>query len=166
MSDNDLWERWMDGYGPGLLLYARQWVKSVPEAEDLVQEAFVRFWSTGRWRDLDPKMHLYLYLKRAALDRIRSRTRREAREEIAAARPIPEEGLFETTAERAEWRRMAAEALGELPEEQREVIVLKVWGGLTFPEIGEVAGVPANTAASRCRYALAALREKLVEKVS
>ena len=41
---------------------------------------------------------------------------------------------------------------------------MKIWGGLTFPQIAEAAGISPNTAASRYRYALAALREQLAEE--
>jgi RNA polymerase sigma-70 factor (ECF subfamily) len=54
-----------------------------------------------------------------------------------------------------------AEALGRLPDEQREVILLKVQEDLTFKEIAAVCGVSGNTAASRYRYGLARLRESL-----
>lgn len=52
-------------------------------------------------------------------------------------------------------------ALGALPPVQREVVVLKVWHGMTFAEIGRALGIPDNTAASRYRYALQKLRRKL-----
>lgn len=55
-------------------------------------------------------------------------------------------------------------ALGDLPEDQREVIVLHVWGELTFSEIGVLLGVSLNTAASRYRYALAKLRDAMSAK--
>jgi RNA polymerase sigma-70 factor (ECF subfamily) len=63
--------------------------------------------------------------------------------------------LFEESGEaQAATRELVNRALEELPEEQREVVVMKLWGGLTFAEIGEAVGVPANTAATRYRYAL------------
>ncbi len=52
-------------------------------------------------------------------------------------------------------------ALARLPEDQREVLALKTEGELTFEEIGLVLGIPANTAASRYRYALEKLRAAL-----
>ena len=52
-------------------------------------------------------------------------------------------------------------ALQRLPAEQREVLVLKIWNELTFEQIAETLGIPPNTAASRYRYALAALRKEL-----
>jgi RNA polymerase sigma-70 factor (ECF subfamily) len=55
-------------------------------------------------------------------------------------------------------------ALLDLPQEQREVVVLHAWGELTFSEIGDLLGVSLNTAASRYRYALAKLRDAMFAK--
>jgi len=55
-------------------------------------------------------------------------------------------------------------ALKQLPDEQREVVVMKVWGGLTFAGIAEALNINANTAASRYRLALKALRPCLREE--
>jgi RNA polymerase sigma-70 factor (ECF subfamily) len=66
-----------------------------------------------------------------------------------------------------EERRAAVEAaLRQLPAEQREVVVLKIWGELSFPQIASTLEVPVNTAASRYRYALARLRATLSEGVT
>ena len=53
------------------------------------------------------------------------------------------------------------QALARLPVLQREVLVLKIWQELTFDQIGAALGIPPNTAASRYRYALIALRKQL-----
>ena len=53
------------------------------------------------------------------------------------------------------------EALSRLPEEQLTVVVLKVWQGMTFAEVAEALDIPANTAASRYRYAMEKLRQWL-----
>jgi len=55
-------------------------------------------------------------------------------------------------------------AIGELPDDQREVIVLHVWGELTFLEIADLLGVSSNTVASRYRYALGKLRASMLAK--
>ena len=55
-------------------------------------------------------------------------------------------------------------AVQALPDDQREVIVLHVWGELTFSQIADVLGISANTAASRYRYAIAKLRDALLVK--
>ena len=52
-------------------------------------------------------------------------------------------------------------ALGELPAEQRAVVHLKLWEGLTFEQIAELLDLPLNTAASRYRYGLDKLRQRL-----
>ncbi len=52
-------------------------------------------------------------------------------------------------------------ALKELPEKFSEVLVMKIWGEQTFDKIGEALGISLNTAASRYRYGLEALRKKL-----
>ena len=52
-------------------------------------------------------------------------------------------------------------AVASLPEIYREVITLKIWGELTFAQIGETLGIPLNTAASRYRYALESLRSRV-----
>ena len=70
--------------------------------------------------------------------------------------------LFECPAEESERQAAIAAALSELPEEQREVIVMKIWGGLTFPQIASALNQSVNTVASRYRYALEKLRERLV----
>ncbi len=53
------------------------------------------------------------------------------------------------------------QALGELPDEQREVVMMRIWSGMTLEEIGTATGVTLNTAASRYRYALQKLRQLL-----
>ena len=50
-------------------------------------------------------------------------------------------------------------ALKSLPDEQREVVVLKIWGQLTFEEAAAVIGISPNTAASRYRYGLEKLKD-------
>ena len=59
------------------------------------------------------------------------------------------------------FREELSTALGELPAEQRAVVHLKLWGGLTFEEIAAALEIPPNTAASRYRYGLDKLRGQL-----
>jgi RNA polymerase sigma-70 factor, ECF subfamily len=60
--------------------------------------------------------------------------------------------------ERAEW---VARAVGMLPPEQRETVVLRVYAGLSFAQVAAVVGAPLPTVAARYRRALARLRETL-----
>jgi RNA polymerase sigma-70 factor (ECF subfamily) len=52
-------------------------------------------------------------------------------------------------------------ALSELPDEQREAVVMRIWSGMTVEEVATATDVPLHTAASRYRYALEKLRERL-----
>jgi RNA polymerase sigma-70 factor (ECF subfamily) len=157
----DDWGAWIDQHGAALVLLARQWLPSRADAEDVVQEAFVRFWRS-RQQAADPAAYLYACVKNCALEWQRDRSRRSRREE-AAARPEAER-WFAGSLEQDERRAAIAAALRTLPETQREVLVLKIWGGLSFPQVARALCVSANTAASRYRYALAKLREQLAEE--
>jgi RNA polymerase sigma-70 factor (ECF subfamily) len=162
MTDGpDQWTDWLDRHGAALVLFARQWVSSRDDAEDAVQEGFVRFWRS-RHRATDPVAYLYACVRRCILDLRRGRSR-QTRREKAAARPEAE-SLFAGTLEQDERRTAIAAALRTLPEDQREVLVMKIWGELSFPQIAEALRIPSNTAASRYRYALARLRAQLAEE--
>ena len=160
-QDADPWQVWLDRHGAALVLLARQWVSSRADAEDVVQEAFVRFWRS-RQRIAEPAAYLYACVKHCALDAQRGQ-RRQLRREIASARP-EKETLFAGTLEQQERQAAIEAALLCLPENQTEVLVMKIWGGLSFPQIAAALDISANTAASRYRYALAKLREQLAEE--
>src|SRR5262249_46698181 len=165
MTDaSDAWKVWLEDHGGALVLLARQWVVNRADAEDIVQEAFVRFWRS-RHRASDPVAYLYTCVNRYALEWRRGRQRRTRREAAAARSKVLEgDRLFAGPLEQAERRAAIEGALNQLPEAQREVLVMKIWGGLSFPQIAEALRVSANTAASRYRYALARLREQLGEE--
>jgi RNA polymerase sigma-70 factor (ECF subfamily) len=55
-------------------------------------------------------------------------------------------------------------ALQSLPDDQRQVVILHIWGELTFSQVAEILSISANTAASRYRYALTKLREAMLVK--
>jgi RNA polymerase sigma-70 factor (ECF subfamily) len=151
------WKSCFSEVAPGLLLFARQWVQSAADAEDVVQEAFVKFWR--RNHKIENRALLYAAVRSIALDFIRRDSRR-ARREATAVRETDEfsEPQFEFE---DDTQRALAEAIDFLPCEQREVLVMKIWNELTFAEIAGALGISQNTAASRYRYALAALRNTL-----
>ena len=72
--------------------------------------------------------------------------------------------MFDVSAGQREEEAIAREALRQLPAEQGEVIVMKLWGGLQFDQIGATLGININTAASRYRYGLEKLRVLLGEE--
>jgi RNA polymerase sigma-70 factor (ECF subfamily) len=162
MAENsDPWSIWLDEHGAAMILLARQWAPSQADAEDIVQEAFIRFWRS-RDRVADPAAYIYVCVKHCALDWRRGRVRRQRREETNA-RP-ESESLLAAPGEQEERRAAIESALRSLPGSQAEVLVMKIWGGLSFPQIAAALEISVNTAGSRYRYALARLREQLAEE--
>ena len=160
-TDHESWTQWLRQHGPRLFLLARTWTRSTADAEDVLQDAFIRFWRRQRKLPGSPFALLATSIRRAAIDLGRKETRRRAREEAAFAGGS-DECWFEPGMDGDDERRPALEAaIRSLPEAQREVIVMKIWNGMTFEEIGRTLDCPANTAASRYRYAMTALRREL-----
>ena len=161
-NEQHSWKKWIEAHGPKLLLCARQWTRSLADAEDVLQEAFVRYWRHQRQLPGDPQALIITSIRRAALDLARREDRRTAREEQAGGGSEADQLVFERLPGEGDERRAEIEvALQRLPAEQREVRVLKIWQEFTFEQIGEALGIPPNTAASRYRYALNALRQQL-----
>jgi RNA polymerase sigma-70 factor (ECF subfamily) len=151
------WKTCFAQLGPALLLFARRWTESRADAEDVVQEAFVRFWR--RHHSLENRGLLYATVRSAALDRLRSEQRRNRREALAS---LDQEAQCEPVfAPEDESQQLLAAAVERLPNEQREVVILKIWNELTFAEIATALAISQNTAASRYRYALGSLRKIL-----
>ncbi|MEO6970886.1 MAG: sigma-70 family RNA polymerase sigma factor [Chthoniobacterales bacterium] len=151
------WKTCFAQLGPALLLFARRWTNCRADAEDIVQEAFVRFWR--RQHSIENRALLYAAVRSAALDRLRSDQRRSRRE---AAVALDGADHFEpqfTTVD--EGQQLLAAAVERLPDEQREVVILKIWNELTFAGIASILEISQNTAASRYRYALGALKKIL-----
>jgi RNA polymerase sigma factor (sigma-70 family) len=137
-----------------LELYARQFCCA---AEDVVQEAVIEL-AGRRESPRDDVAWLYGVVRHKAISAGRSQRRRQQREEQAAEDRA--EG-FAGLAEQAAEARLAAAALGDLPQQQREIVVAQIWGGLTFDEIGRLIGISASTAHRQYHAALAAIRKRL-----
>ena len=157
VATDENWKTCFSQLAPGLLLFARQWARSTADAEDIVQEAFVRFWR--KQHDISNRGLLYATVRSIALDFLRRDSRRARRESIVVSESDQTvQPLFEIEDES---QRALVAALDVLPNEQREVLVMKIWNELTFADIANVLGISQNTAASRYRYALAALKKNL-----
>jgi RNA polymerase sigma-70 factor (ECF subfamily) len=155
-STDSEWRRFVREHTPKFLLFARQKSRSEADAQDLVQESMVEA-SERQGTGAPPSVPLvFATIQRRAIDLARREQRRQSREQ-AATEPV--EAWFDTGVEDRETAAWLQQALRQLPGEQSEVITLKIWGGLTFAEIGEALGLPANTAASRYRYGMMELRK-------
>jgi RNA polymerase sigma-70 factor (ECF subfamily) len=157
VATDENWKICFSQLAPGLVLFARQWTRSAADAEDVVQEAFVKFWR--RNHNIAKRGLLYATVRSIALDFLRRDSRRARRESTAMSdvdHAVEPRFDLEDDSQRA-----LVAAIDQLPAEQREVLTLKIWNELTFAEIGSALGISQNTAASRYRYALAALKKNL-----
>ena len=150
------WEQWLACHAPAFLLFARQQARCEADAQDLVQEAVIESWQRQAEGAPPPLGLVFATIRRRAIDLGRSQDRRTGRE-LAANLEAPQ-CWFDSSVEDRERSRLIQQAMSNLAEIYREVIVLKIWGDLTFAQIAEVLAIPANTAASRYRYGLAGLR--------
>jgi RNA polymerase sigma-70 factor (ECF subfamily) len=148
--DADLIARLLDQHGGALALYAAQWTDA---ADDCVQEALVEL----ARQPTSPENvvgWLYRVVKHRALNAARGRSRRREREIESWRRRLIHEGP--AAADRAD----LLEAVERLPADQRELIVLRVWGGLSFAEIAEATDVATSTAYRKYQEAIESLRQQ------
>ena len=136
-----------------LILYGRALGLSHGEAEDVLHETFGALLQREQPPE-QPEHYCVRSFRNRALNHRRSLWRRLTRE--LESRRWFERGESESPAEREAMR-----CLAELPVEQREVIVLKIWHQYTFDEIAELLGRSANTVAGRYRYGLQKLRARM-----
>ena len=164
--DGDAWVRdAVSRYEGPLSLYARRLLNDAEAARDVVQDVFLRLWRRpGSFNPERGDLGTYLRLmgRSRALDLWREgqvRGRAADRLKLVSEEP-PVEDHPAVLAERDQDRAEVREALGRLPEAQREAIVLAYWGGLTADQIARHSHVPLGTAKSRIRLGLARLRDE------
>ena len=149
--------RLYDEHGPALYRYALMLLADGPGAEDAVQQVFASLVRGGSAPTIAHDRH---YLRRSVRNACYSALRKRAvRAEVADAQPLLEQLA---SGEVALDERLALErAIRSLTMEQREVVHLHVFEGLTFQEVADAVGASINTVASRYRYALAHMRAVL-----
>ena len=145
--------RLFDEQAAQLILYGRALGLSHGEAEDVLQETFLALLKLD-----SPPAKAWHYCVRSyrnrALNYRRTLWRRLTREWESLR-------WFEQTTDETPTERAAMAALAELPVEQREAIVLKIWHNYTFDEIGGLLEISPNTAAGRYRYGIQKMKSNL-----
>jgi RNA polymerase sigma-70 factor, ECF subfamily len=166
-GDESAFARVYDRYGPILLGLLLRILRSRAEAEDVLQEVFLQVWQ--RAHSFDPARGraftwLVTLARSRAIDRLRSVDSRE-RAALRSAEEAPPEPLSEewadTAAIRAERAEAVRTALAELPEEQRQVLLLAYLEGMSQSEIAAAKKQPLGTVKTRTRSALRKLSESL-----
>ncbi len=154
-------------YKDELLGLAVALTNDINTAEDLVHDVFLRFAQSGHTVRLTGS--LKALLTTSLVNRLRNQRRDRQRHQTSG--PDPEEGKRSELNRPEQWAilneelQLVARALTQLPDEQRDVLVLHLLGGLVFPEIAEMTGLSVNTIQGRYRYGLAKLRTILNGKV-
>ena len=155
-GDMDALRRIYEKYKPDLLSVARALLNDASTIEDVLHDVFVRFASqAGRFR---LRGSLKGYLAICVANRARN-TNRQQRHNLQGDSRLGPSNLPDPlqVAGHAEQRRILACALAQLPQEQRQAIVLHILGSLRFREIARQTGDSINTIQSRYRYGLTKL---------
>jgi len=142
----------------GLFTLALSITRCGQSAEDAVHDAFVRLWKSSARPGGDPVAYVFASVRNAALDVTRrQRATSELHESMFDSRRL------DPAAQAAENEQ--AERLGQivdrLPDRQRETVVMKLYGGLTFQQIADAVAEPLQTVASRYRRALERIQREV-----
>ena len=161
MALSETLERLYDAHAQALFAFLLNLLRNENDARDVLQELFVKI---ARQPDClrnarEERGFLLRMAHNLAIDALRRRETRDRNHEAYGqesmffeASPTPDEQTY---------REQLAAALGEIPAEQRAVVHLKLWEGLTFEAIAETLNISTNTAASRFRYGMDKLRDRL-----
>jgi RNA polymerase sigma-70 factor, ECF subfamily len=146
----------------GVFRFLRSMGLDEAAAQDVLQEVFVKLArdaSGSLAAAVSEQAWLFRVARNAALDWLRrGRVRDQAAQQLV---DLMDAFVLPEDPDAAGMQREIAAGLADLPEEQRSVVQLHLWQGLTFREIGEIQQVSTPTATSRYRYGLQSLRAAL-----
>jgi RNA polymerase sigma-70 factor (ECF subfamily) len=142
-------------HGAALTAYACTFVSDFASAEDVVHQLFLKLLRTEIAMPDTPIAYLYRAVRNNALNAIRAGHRDTSLDTEHYLL------MFEHQQGNREASIALQSALSELPAEQREAVIMRIWSGMTLEEVAATTNVPLNTAASRYRYALEKLRDRL-----
>ena len=149
-------------YANDMLTLANALLNDIPTAEDVVHDVFVKF--AESLSDFKLKKSLKGYFVTCTRNLARDRLRTKKRHTDKLANIVANENETTTPAihaQQSEFTQLLQQALQQLPIEQREAVLLKEQGNLTFKQIAELQNVSTNTVQGRYRYGLDRLRSLL-----
>jgi RNA polymerase sigma-70 factor (ECF subfamily) len=155
-------QRLYDAHAQALFAFLLTFTRHEPDARDVLQEIFHKLANQPHLLDKvsEPRAFLIRLAHNRAIDLMRRHaTRQKNYDQLATT----SDSLFHSSddPDEAAFRRATEAALTELPSEQRAVVYLKLWEDMTFEAIANTLDIPPNTAASRYRYGIDKLRERL-----
>ncbi len=159
----------------GVYSFTLRFIGSSHDAEDVVQDTFLKAWKSLKKYDARSskfKTWLYRIARNTAIDFLRkkkhvpfSQFETDAGVNVLMETVASEEELPESLMAKLEDAKELHATLEQLPPKAREIVLLYYTNDMTFEEIGEILGEPANTVKSRHRRALQALR-KILEPIT
>ena len=165
-GDVAAFEALLDRHRRGVFRFLYRFVGDAARADDLTQDCWLRFIAAApRWKEGGRfKTWLYAVARNLATDAARRAAHRDHLPlEVATARGHATDAPAGAPERDVLLRAALERAIAALPDEQREVFLLREYEGIPFADIAEVTGAPVPTVKSRMRYALEALREALQE---
>lgn len=165
----------VDRHGASVYAFVRRTLGPTPHVDDLTQEVWLRVIRRSDSFDGRARFTTWLFTvtRNTCIDHLRRVQRRRPKitppvteasfqlDDVADPGPPIVESLA-----RRELTAFVEEAVGELPESQREIFLLREQTDLTFAELAELLGVPRDTVKSRMRYALAHIRRAVRLRLS
>ena len=150
--------------GASVYGYAVSVLANAAEAEEVLSETFLRVCKNKEQYSGLGSLRAWVFsiAHRLCMDVLRGKKKSTKSvslpEQLVSADPSPA-----LLSQKQEQRAIIAEALERLSAEQKEVVMLKIYGDLTFLQISQALGIPLNTALGRMRYALINLKKKMKE---
>jgi RNA polymerase sigma-70 factor (ECF subfamily) len=167
-GDDDQFDLFVDRHKRPLMVFVYHRIGDVHRSQDLTQEVFLKVFTgarNGKWqRGRSVKAWLFSIARNAVTDYVRTRAYRAANAADPEGGPrhdpsAPDEDDPLAAAIYGESARRVGALVRSLPPEQREVVALKVFGGLTFGELAAAVGAPEPTVKARMQLAVRRLRE-------
>lgn len=159
-GDREALEKLVRRYASPLLTFIQRMVGDRHRAEELFQETFLKVWVKRRQYRLKNTFKGWLFT--IAANRCRDDFRKRSPDIVEHVEPNSEdEGNPATTAVRTETATIVADAVAQLPPQQRLAVVLRIWNGLSFAEIASIVDSPVGTVRSNMHRALASMRRRL-----
>ncbi|MCM8531578.1 MAG: sigma-70 family RNA polymerase sigma factor [Lentisphaeraceae bacterium] len=145
----------------GLFSLALSILRSSAEAEDAVHDAFVKLTKKDISDKSEPVAYVYATVRNTALDRLRRKKKIVDLPEFVFEDKKSKEAIPGKSLQERERNFIVRKEIENLDEPQREVVMMKLYGGLTFEQISEALSEPLSTVSSRYARTLKSMKSKM-----
>jgi RNA polymerase sigma-70 factor (ECF subfamily) len=151
-------------YASPLLTYIERMIGNRHRSEELFQEVFFTVWQKRKQYKFPKRFRSWLYTiaaNRCRQDYRKAKIATTSIDQVPEMVPVAVGGYPEQAAIQTEHSVIVAQAVAQLPQQQRTVIVLRIWNGLSYTEIAEIIGKSEATARSHMHHGLNGMRKYL-----